>query len=149
MEQLLELRESHRQQGAIIQTSTTVRLGDVVLLHEHNLPRGFWKLGRVEKLITGKDGSVHGALARVPPKNGHPTLLQRPVQLLYPLEISSDCSSDQTNQDPCTHQEVTIHDKTVELPEPSRLQRRSALKARGQFKEWSRTTFANSDFDSS
>ena len=47
--------------------------------------RGKWKLGIVENLIVGRDGTVRGAKLRV--STGH---LERPIQHLYPLELSCD-----------------------------------------------------------
>lgn len=35
--------------------------GDVVLVHEDNVKRSNWKMGKVVGLITGKDGEVRGA----------------------------------------------------------------------------------------
>ena len=42
-EYLLEVRESHHQWRAIGST-TTMAPGDIVLVHEQDVPRGFWKL---------------------------------------------------------------------------------------------------------
>ena len=67
-----------------------MEVGDVVLLYEDSLPRGFWKLARVIELITGRDGRHRGAVIRVPTKDGRTTILRRPLQLLYPLEIKSE-----------------------------------------------------------
>ena len=47
--------------------------------------RSFWPLGILEQLIAGRDGVVQGAKLRVGRSHG-----QRPVQLLYPLELSCD-----------------------------------------------------------
>lgn len=53
-EYLLKLREAHHSnQGSPVVKPITV--GDIVLVHDEDQPRGFWKLGRVEKVITGKD----------------------------------------------------------------------------------------------
>ena len=47
------------------------------------LPRSRWKIGVVEKLITGKDGKVRGAQVRVPKTK---TVLIRPVNKLVLVE---------------------------------------------------------------
>ena len=62
-------------------------MGDIVLVHDENHPRTFWKLGRVENLIEGHDGLVRAAVVRVASESGT-TTLRRPVQLLYPLEMN-------------------------------------------------------------
>ncbi|KAF8783547.1 hypothetical protein HNY73_013696 [Argiope bruennichi] len=58
-------------------------LGDIVLL-ETTAKRISWPLGKVVKLIKGKDGIVR--LVKVRTKQGD---LLRPIQRLYPLEVSS------------------------------------------------------------
>ena len=58
----------------------------MVLVHDDNHPRTFWRLGRVEQLIQGSDGHVRGAVVRVSSKTGS-TTWRRPLQRLYPLEI--------------------------------------------------------------
>lgn len=57
-------------------------------------------LAKVESTIVGQDGSVRGATLRLPDKNGQ-TVLHRPLQLLYPLEIN--CRGDD-NTTKCTMQ---------------------------------------------
>ena len=64
-------------------------IGDVVIVHDEQLPRSFWKLGHIQQLIVGKDGETRGATIKVVGKNQRcSTLLNRPLRLLYPLEIS-------------------------------------------------------------
>ena len=52
-EYLLELREAHHHNKG-----TDVEIGDVVVVHSENHPRGFWKLAQVEQTITGHDGKI-------------------------------------------------------------------------------------------
>ena len=86
-EYLVELRESHRQSNHNSPTQPSITTGDVVVVHDENLPRGFWKLGRVEEVIAGRDGRVRGAAVRLASRKRQQTLIHRPIQLLYPLEI--------------------------------------------------------------
>ena len=51
--------------------------------HDQDQPLSFWKLANVEQTITGE------AVLRLSAKNGRTTILQRPLQLLYPLEINN------------------------------------------------------------
>ena len=61
------------------------------MVHDPDHPRGFWKLAEVESLITSKDGIVRGAVLKVGSKSGPPiNHTATPLQLLYPLEISSE-----------------------------------------------------------
>ena len=82
---MLELREAHHHKGT---NAAPVEIGDIVVVHSDNQPRGFWKLARVERTITGRDGKIRGAAVRVTNRQGRPTMLHRPIQCLYPLEIS-------------------------------------------------------------
>ena len=87
-EYLAELRESHRHLLKKSHGKTRVSVGDVVIVHEEGLPRGFWKLGRIQALILGRDGKPRGAVVGIAGKNRCFTSLNRPLQLLYPLEIN-------------------------------------------------------------
>ena len=95
-EYLLELRNHHRskmrKKGRQI-----IAEGDVVILHDDQERRRFWKLGLVVETIPGKNGEVRGAVVKVCPKGGKCKLMRRSVQHLYPLEVSS---SGPLNEDP-------------------------------------------------
>ena len=65
-----------------------MEVGDVVVVHDDSQLRGFWKLARVERTITGRDGKIRGAAVRIANSQGQPTTLHRPIQCLYPLEIN-------------------------------------------------------------
>ena len=82
-EYLLELRESHH--GHV--NPSQVSVGDVVIVHSDNQPIGFWRLGRVKEVLVGRDEKIRGAVLWVAGKGRRAKLLQRPIQLLYPLEI--------------------------------------------------------------
>ena len=62
---LLELREVHCYTPRLKGVNSRVCIGDVVLVHDENLPRGLWKLGRVKELMRGGDGNVRGAVVKV------------------------------------------------------------------------------------
>ena len=96
-EYLVGLRDAHRQMHSS-SLSPTTSVGDVVLVHEKDHPRGFWKLAKVQKLIVGVDGHTRGALLKVADKSGKPTTLRRPVQLLYPIGVVAQ-SQDETEPD--------------------------------------------------
>ena len=66
--------------------------GDVVIIKCEEKNRGLWKLGIIEEFITGQDG--RGAKLRA----GESTI-ERPVQLLYPLELSSETLPGRPNAD--------------------------------------------------
>ena len=85
-EYLVELRDSHRH-SAKDTVPTPVAVGEIVVVHDEDLPRGFWKLARVESLVTGADRLVRGATIKVKTEGRRSSVLRRPIQRLYPLEI--------------------------------------------------------------
>lgn len=60
-EYLNELRESHRHVAKTTK-STHIATGDVVIVHDESLPRGLWKLGRIQEVIPGADSLPRCAL---------------------------------------------------------------------------------------
>ena len=85
MEYLLELRETHRYANTRVAQNKVIAVGDIVLVYESSLPRTFWRLAKVEKLIKGTDGEIRGAFIRVKSRNSS-TVWKRPIQHLYYLE---------------------------------------------------------------
>jgi transposase InsO family protein len=85
-EYLLELRLWVKRARLV---SSSIKVGDIVLV-EDRVPRTMWPLARVESLIISGDGLVRGARVRLGLKQGSSnsksTLVERPIQKLYPLE---------------------------------------------------------------
>ena len=67
----------------------TVHVGDIVTVHEEKTPRGFWRLGKIEKVIESKDGLIRGATVKVVTPTGQISLINRPITKLFPVEIVS------------------------------------------------------------
>ena len=90
-EYLSELSEAHSYTARRQSKSNhlTVSVGDVVVIHDEHLPRGLWKLGKIVSVMKGRDGFVRGATVKIGNKDGQKVLLNRPIQLLYPLEVQS------------------------------------------------------------
>ena len=95
-EYLLELC-NHQRSKMRMKGRQLIAEGDVVILHDDQERRRFWKLGPVVETIPGKDGEVRGAVVKVCPEGGKSKLMRRSVQHLYPLEVSS---SGPLNEDP-------------------------------------------------
>ena len=141
-EYLLELREAHRygKKGTAI---SPISVGSIVLVHDER-PRGFWRLAKVNQLLTGKDGLVRGAVVKGKDKF---TELQRPLQLLYPLEVDQFVSQpDEAQQDA---EEKRVEDTNTETGVSCnesnkdasgvpgrRMPRTAANKAREKFQSW-------------
>ena len=83
-----------------------VEVGDIVTVAEEGVSRGKWRLGKVEELITGKDGEIRGAKVKVLTKKGKPMYLNRPVQKLYPLEVRGPVQTRQTVTEPVGEERV-------------------------------------------
>ena len=55
-EYLNELTEVHYHLAKKTLTCPSVAEGDIVIAHDSTLPRGLWKLGRVQEVLNGHDG---------------------------------------------------------------------------------------------
>ena len=77
--------------------------GDIVVVHDDALPCGFWKLGRIQEILTGRDGQPRAALVRVASRDRQQVVLRRPLQLLYLLEICEAENSDTGTEDAFTY----------------------------------------------
>lgn len=59
--------------------------GDVVLIRSDEKNRGKWPLGVVVELFNGRDGVVRAVKLRA-----GKTFLERPIQHLYPMELTCE-----------------------------------------------------------
>jgi hypothetical protein len=136
-EYLLELRDAHRyhQRGRINQQA--VQVGDVVIIEEDNLPRGFWRLATVTELSPGQDGEVRAATVRTHNTDGKPACLKRPIQKLYPLEINdSSESQEHLLVSPAIQDEETEEVNSMNLERRPR--RAAAEQARSRIASWAK-----------
>ncbi len=85
-EYIPELRERHKfwiqSDGS---KDCDVRVGEVVIIRGVVKNRNQWKLGVLQEFIKEEDGIIRGAKLRA-----GKSCLERPVQHLYPLELSCD-----------------------------------------------------------
>ncbi|VEN41764.1 unnamed protein product [Callosobruchus maculatus] len=79
---LQQLRSFHKSHPV---KSNNFRVGDVALLHDQNVPRLLWKLVRITQVFQGRDGKVRACEV----VTGDRTTLRRPIQLLFPLEVTA------------------------------------------------------------
>ncbi|UYV64985.1 hypothetical protein LAZ67_3002655 [Cordylochernes scorpioides] len=63
----------------------TLRIGEIVLIGNEDQKRIDWPMAKIEELIPGRDGKIR--VARVKTKRG---MLMRPIQKIYPLEVTSE-----------------------------------------------------------
>ena len=64
---------------------------------------GKWNTGVVEELYEGKDNII-----RVPKLRSRKTYIERPIQFLYPLELSCDTWKRQKTVHQCSNQPVNV-----------------------------------------
>ena len=80
-EYLTSLREYQKLSSH--KTVRNPKLNDVVIIKEKMLPRQKWRLGRITELIIGRDSRIRAVKVLVGKTR---ETLQRPVNLVYPLE---------------------------------------------------------------
>lgn len=83
-EYLLSLRErmQNKHKSSRIQSTALPSVNDVVIIKD-DLPRGYWRLGKLSKLNVSKDGHIRSA--EVTTATGK--ILKRPLNLLFPIEV--------------------------------------------------------------
>ena len=128
-EYLSGLREVHRLRPT---ERNIITEGEIVIVRDENNPkRNAWKVAIVEKLIQGKDGEIRGAQVRRVSAKGKPETLIRPVQKLYPLEIScSDVRDESKNREKSREEMVDVNEVASERDITARPSRAAALDAR-------------------
>ena len=85
-EYIKSLRERHNLKHD--RKEMALKPGDVVMIKGEEKNRGVWRIGIIEKLIQGRDNVVRGVRLRA-----GKSYLERPVQHLFPLELSCDMPS--------------------------------------------------------
>ena len=86
-EYLVDLCEFHKMRKGQKGLPVDIKEGDIVSVQDegrHN--RILWRLGRVTKLIKGRDNVIRGAKIVLANKQW----IERPVEKLYPLEVSAN-----------------------------------------------------------
>ncbi|GFY66409.1 integrase catalytic domain-containing protein [Trichonephila inaurata madagascariensis] len=59
------------------------KIDDVVLINDEEIPRHFWKLGKVVDVFPGRDCKIRSC--KIKTQN---SIIKRPVQLLHNLELN-------------------------------------------------------------
>ena len=62
----------------------------ILIKGEENIPPTQWRIGKIRKLIIGKDAHVRGAELVVISKSGEKTVCQSPIQKLILCEINHE-----------------------------------------------------------
>ena len=83
-EYVVNLRETHKQ-NLQNRHQQHIRLNDIVLIHDENLPRSTWRKGIVVELLKGPDGKMRGAEVKTP--NG--SIVKDQLQSCFRSNISN------------------------------------------------------------
>lgn len=84
---LLSLREQSSLKG---KGNPNIAVGDIVIVKNDSTTRNFWKLAKVEQLLTGADGITRAVMIRIcSGENGHTRLLRRSIKHIVPIEVKS------------------------------------------------------------
>ena len=86
-----------------------------MIVHDEHLPRGLWKLGRVQELFEGRDGHCRGAIVKTVTRDRQQVLLRRPITLLYPLELKNP-DEDKVSVNEPSETEIVSTSSTKEPP---------------------------------
>ena len=97
-EYLSELRECHSYGKGTQSPCDPIVIRDIVLVYDQDHPRTFWRLAKVKDLIKGSDGKIQGAIIQIGSKGGKSSILRRPIQHLYPLEVTCIDKTETVNQ---------------------------------------------------
>ena len=114
-EYLVDLREN--QKLHVQKQQPKINTGDVVLIEDDGVKRNKWRLGRIEKIVIGRDGVIRGA--EVKTSKG---IISRPLQKLYPLEVMGDDTSNSVNDDSVNESAVNesaVNGECVDTDAPS------------------------------
>ena len=89
-EYLTSLREQAAKGSSARDVNAKFKVGDVGILKNDSVARAFWKLGKIEELLPGRDGIVRSAVVTVSlGTSSSNQRLRRPIQHLIPIEVNS------------------------------------------------------------
>ena len=83
--------------GTCPQKESSVKEGDVVIVKDEKRPRNIWKLGRVKRLVKGRDGKTRGAVVETVADNQNRLIeISGAVQHLVPVECKEQGTCQQS-----------------------------------------------------
>jgi len=88
-EYLISLRETHALLKNSGQKSSTVAVGDVVILKDEWTKKMWWKLAIIEEVMEGRDGQIRAAVVKTVNCDGKPSRIRRSIKHLIPIEVQS------------------------------------------------------------
>ena len=65
--------------------SSKINVNDIVLVYDEKVPRHFWRIAIVTRVLPDRDSEIRGAIMEIAKAN---TILKRPVNKLFTIEIT-------------------------------------------------------------
>ena len=87
----------------VSKSSSNLKVGSVVIIHEDLTPRLKWRMGRVTKLHVGKDGLTRA----IDMRTAADKIVTRPIQRVHMLELTDENVDGLSSASSSTHGEVT------------------------------------------
>ena len=111
-----------------------VAVGDIVLIKEDCLPRNCWRMGRVTKLIIGRDGHCRGVKLCTSSKTGRQTTCSRPLKKLVPL-LSPESRPKEicTQNESVSSSESTLGDSNIRVRRKAAMEGQNMRRLREKF----------------
>ena len=81
--------------------SLKINVNDFVLVFYEKVPRHFWRISIVTRVLPSRDSEIRGAIVRIAKTN---TILKRPVNKLFAVE---NTYHDINQTDKASHKEIT------------------------------------------
>ena len=94
---VVNLRETQRTSKLNI-NSLKINVNDIVLVFYEKVPRHFWRIAIVTRVLPSRDSEIRGAIARIAKISA---MLKRPVNKIFPIENTYQ----DTNQTGMTRQQ--------------------------------------------
>ena len=87
-----EFTTSHKESRS--QISRQPKIGEIILVKDHNVLRRMWKLALIKQYILSKDGQIRSVIIQLLNKQ----LVSRAINHLFPLEIQATQPEDIKNE---------------------------------------------------
>ena len=84
-------------------------IGEIILLKDDIKDKAKWRIARITKELRGVDKQVRGYELKL----GNGYTIQRPIQLICPLEIKSDSIEDKDNKSTDTDEVTRVRPKRI------------------------------------
>ena len=95
----MNLRETQRTSKLNID-SLKINVNDIVLVFYEKVPRHFWRIAIVTRVLPSRDSEIRGPIVRIAKTN---TILKRPVNKLFAVE---NTYHDTNQTDKSSHKET-------------------------------------------